>query len=74
MSFTWSETLKVLHVADGHLDDFGLLDAAPAFLQVLGGYESAEVGQTVVHAIPPALFDYSVRHRILLKRQNRVAR
>lgn len=31
--------LEVLHVFDGHLDDFGLLDSAPAFFHILGRYE-----------------------------------
>lgn len=45
----------MLHVTNGHLDDLGLLDSAPAFLQVLGGDESAEIRQAVVHTISPAL-------------------
>lgn len=47
----------MLHVADRHLDDLRLFDSTSALLQVLGWYESAEVGQTVVHAVSSTFLD-----------------
>lgn len=51
------EALKMLHVTDRHFDDLRLFDSAPTLLQVFRRYESAEVGQAVVHTISSALLD-----------------
>lgn len=58
--------LQVLHVLDGHLNDLGLLNAAAAFLHVVGRYEPREIRQTVVHAVSPPLLYDPVRHGVLL--------
>lgn len=50
----------MLHVADRHLDDLRLFDSAPTLLQVIRRYESAEIGQAVVHTISSPLLDDSV--------------
>ena len=52
--------LEVADVLDGHLDDPRLLDPAAALLEVGGRDESAEVRQTVVHAVAAALLYDSV--------------
>lgn len=62
----------MLHVTNGHLDYLGLLDPAPALLQIIRWNQSAEVGQAVVHAISPALLYDPVRHRILLKQRKAI--
>lgn len=59
--------LQVFHVFDSHLNDLGLFNAATAFLQVRGGDESGQVGQTIVHPIPTTFLDDPVRHGILKK-------
>ena len=45
---------------DGHLNDLCLLNPAPAFLEVRGGNEAAQVGKAIIHPIPASLFDNSV--------------
>jgi len=57
---TLPEALKMLHVADRHLNDLRLFDSAPTFLQVFRRYKSAEIGQAIVHTISSALLDYPV--------------
>lgn len=54
---TLPEALKMLHVADRHLDDLRLFDSAPTLLQVFRRYKSAEIGQAIVHAISSALLN-----------------
>lgn len=66
---TLSKTLEMLHVANGHLDDLGLLHSSSTFLQVLGRYEPAQIGQAVVHTVSSAFLDDPVRHRILLEQK-----
>ena len=57
--------LEVADVLDRHLYDLRLLDAAPALPQVAGGDQAAQVGQAVVHPVPPPLLDDPVRQRVL---------
>lgn len=61
-----SKALQVFHMTYGHLDDLGFLDSAATLLQVFRGYQSAQIGKTIVHAISSALLDDPMRHRILL--------
>lgn len=50
---------------DGHFNNFGLLDPAPALLHVMSRNELAQIGQTVVHPIAPPLLDDPMRGGIL---------
>lgn len=63
---TLSKALQVFHMTYRHLDDLGFLDSAATLLQVFRGYQSAQIGKTIVHAISSALLDDPMRHRILL--------
>ena len=69
LTSTLPKTLEMLHVANGHLDDLGLLHSSSTLLQVLGRYEPTQIGQAVVHTIPPPFLDDPVRHRILLEQE-----
>lgn len=59
--------LQILEVADGHLDDLSLFDAAAAFLEVLGRDEARQVREAIVHAVATPLLDYPMRHWVLLQ-------
>jgi len=69
---TLPEALKMLHMADRHLDDLRFLDPTSTLLQVLRWYEPAQVGQTVVHAISSTFLDDSMRHWILLQQKRTI--
>merc|ERR1719458_342906 len=58
--------LQVLHVPDGHLDDFRLLDSASTLLQVGGGDEATEVCQAVVHPVSASFLNDPVGHWVLV--------
>lgn len=65
MILTLDLRLQLLDVLRGHLDDLSLLDAALALLEVCDRDELPQVGQAVVHAVPPPLLNDPVRHLIL---------
>lgn len=58
--------LQMLQMPDGHLDDFGLLDAAASLALVLRWYQARQIGQAGVHAITATLLDNAMREWILL--------
>lgn len=59
-------TLQMLQMPDGHLDDFGLLDAATPLALVLRWYQAGQICQAGVHAIAATLLNNTMRERILL--------
>lgn len=61
-----SKTLKMLHVPNCHLDNFCLLYSSSTLLQILGRYQSAQIGQTIIHAISSPFLDDPMGHWILL--------
>lgn len=67
----------MLHVFDGHFDDFRLFDPAASFLHVSGWQETRQVGQAVVHPVAPSFLDDSMRlgitSRFGLFREGRVS-
>lgn len=58
--------LQVLQVTDGHLNDFGLLDAATPLALILWRYEAGQISQAGVHAIATPLLNDAMRQWILL--------
>lgn len=59
-------TLQMLQMPDGHLDDFGLLDAATPLALVLRWYQAGQICQAGVHAIASTLLNNTMREWILL--------
>lgn len=57
IKLTLPKALKMLHVADRHLDDLCLFDSASTLLQIFCRYESTEISQTIVHAISSTLLN-----------------
>lgn len=65
--YTWRQSvwLQVLHVLDGHLDYFRLLDSTSTFFHVSCRYEPWQISQAVIHSVASPLFYYPVWHGIL---------
>lgn len=63
---TLSKTLKMLHMPNSHFDNFCLLYSSSTLLQIFGRYQSAQIGQTIIHTISSSFLDDPMRHWILL--------
>lgn len=58
--------LQLLHVSDGHLDDFRLFDPSASFALILRRYQTRQIRQAGVHAIASSFLDDAMREWILL--------